>query len=856
MKFLFSVFFFIVFVSFLSSTIINIPADQPTIQEGIEVAVDGDTVLVQPNTYIENINYNGKNITVASLFLTTQDTTYISQTIIDGNQDGSVVVFANNEDSTSVLSGFSLINGSGTFTSQSPGGFDYYSGGGIYCLEASPQINNLIISNCTSNDFGGAILLKSSNSNLNNLYLHSNNSYRGGGICYYLDCNSILTNCTIINNTAPKGGGICVFSGDGTILFDELMIIENQAEQTGGGMYFIGSNCTINNSEICNNISEYSGGGISTMDNNSSIYNSSISNNTSFIAGGIFFHYSTVLLENTVFSRNDATDNGGAILCTSGNELTLNNIIFANNTSHNGGAIYNHDNAITTLNNVSIRDNQATKFGGGIYSASFSEIIFNENERSNIYTNHAGYLGMDIYFDQSINTEIFVDTFTVFEPDDYFIYSENNIPYDIQNSVIDQIDADLFVSPDGSNDNSGLSIEFSLKSISYALAKIITSETQPRTITLTNGIYSSSITDENFPINIKGNLTITGCTQDSVIIDAESNNTVLGFVYDTNCNLNNITLKNGHTDLEGGGIFSIYSQFDLENVTISNNHSNQYGGGIFCNLSEINLYKVLFHNNSSDNGGGGILCWFNDINIVNTTMVNNSSNFGGAILCHFGSNPIIVNSILWNNTPQEIYFSDYELPNSITIVNSDIQDGENGIYSNNGVVNWLENNIDEDPLFENSGENLFTLTSNSPCIDSGIAFFEWENSVIIDLDENDYVGSAPDMGYDEYGMSNINDDLIIYNFDSILLYNYPNPFNPSTTISFSIQEESNIALTIYNIKGQRVRSLANNVFIKGNHSVIWDGEDDSGNLVSSGIYFYKLNVNDKTVVVKKCLLLK
>jgi hypothetical protein len=83
MKFLFSVFFFIVIVSFLSSTIINVPGDQPTIQAGIDIAVDGDTVLVQPDTYIENINYNGKNITVASLFLTTQNTTYILDTIID-----------------------------------------------------------------------------------------------------------------------------------------------------------------------------------------------------------------------------------------------------------------------------------------------------------------------------------------------------------------------------------------------------------------------------------------------------------------------------------------------------------------------------------------------------------------------------------------------------------------------------------------------------------------------------------------------------------------------------------------------------------------------------------------------------
>jgi hypothetical protein len=132
MKFLFSVFFFIVFVSFLSSTIINIPEDYPTIQEGINASVDGDTVLVQPGTYYENINYNGKNITAASLFLTTQDTTYILQTVIDGDSVGTVVSFENGEDSTAILTGFTITNG---FVS-------YYGyGGGIYCDTESVQFS-------------------------------------------------------------------------------------------------------------------------------------------------------------------------------------------------------------------------------------------------------------------------------------------------------------------------------------------------------------------------------------------------------------------------------------------------------------------------------------------------------------------------------------------------------------------------------------------------------------------------------------------------------------------------------------------------------------------------------------------
>ena len=154
--FLISLFLFKIFN--LSSTIINIPADQPTIQQGIDASVNGDTVLVQPGNYVENINYNGKNITVASLFLTTQDTTYISETIIDGNQNGSVVTFESGEDSTTVLAGFTIQNGTGKeFTITSNGWIYYvYKGGGIYCKLSFPELKNLIVIKSLSKSLGFA----------------------------------------------------------------------------------------------------------------------------------------------------------------------------------------------------------------------------------------------------------------------------------------------------------------------------------------------------------------------------------------------------------------------------------------------------------------------------------------------------------------------------------------------------------------------------------------------------------------------------------------------------------------------------------------------------------------------------
>ncbi|MBT4576023.1 MAG: T9SS type A sorting domain-containing protein, partial [Candidatus Cloacimonetes bacterium] len=86
--------------------------------------------------------------------------------------------------------------------------------------------------------------------------------------------------------------------------------------------------------------------------------------------------------------------------------------------------------------------------------------------------------------------------------------------------------------------------------------------------------------------------------------------------------------------------------------------------------------------------------------------------------------------------------------------------------------------------------------------------------------------------------------------------NYPNPFNPSTTISFSILEDSKVELSIFNLKGQNVNTIVNDNLQKGEHLFSWNGTDKLGEILSSGVYFYKLNINGRVEVIKKCMLLK
>ncbi len=151
----------------------------------------------------------------------------------------------------------------------------------------------------------------------------------------------------------------------------------------------------------------------------------------------------------------------------------------------------------------------------------------------------------------------------------------------------------------------------------------------------------------------------------------------------------------------------------------------------------------------------------------------------------------------------------------------------------------------------------FTLVTNHFLqIDVGYCsapfFYDLNGDNLEDL----IVGSV-DGGLYLYAQNPVSVEEELVEHKAIKLYqNFPNPFNPNTTIYFSIPVESKVELSIYNIKGQKVKTLINDMFVKGNHSIDWNGDNKFGNSVSSGLYLYELKVNGKTEAVSKCLLLK
>ncbi len=182
----------------------SVPDFFPTIQEAIDASDNGDTVLVQPGTYVENIDFNGNAITLGSLFLTTEDESYISQTVIDGNGNGSVVTILNADGDGTALTGFTIQNGNTD------------NGGGIFCMSASPTISYCHIRDNTGLA-GGGLLAVEGDPTISYCTVSGNTANTGGGM-FFVDANPLIINCTISGNTAmEEGGGVFGFESDITI---------------------------------------------------------------------------------------------------------------------------------------------------------------------------------------------------------------------------------------------------------------------------------------------------------------------------------------------------------------------------------------------------------------------------------------------------------------------------------------------------------------------------------------------------------------------------------------------------------------------------------------------------------------
>jgi predicted outer membrane repeat protein len=250
---------------------ISVPTSYSSIQAAIFKSGHGDVIEVSHGVYRENINFLGKAITVKST--NPEDPAIVAITVIDGQQNGSVVTFNSGEKSNSVLNGLTLRNGRADW------------GGGIDCSDdSSPTITNCIIRHNSASSGGGLCCFSSSPIIINCTIRENSAEYKGGGI--YGDYSvPVIAHCTISENSVEvkAGGGIaCHFS---PAAITNCLVIKNEAKMKGGGIYCYFDPPTITNCTIVENMSP-DGGGICCAYSSPSITNGIIRNNSENEIGG------------------------------------------------------------------------------------------------------------------------------------------------------------------------------------------------------------------------------------------------------------------------------------------------------------------------------------------------------------------------------------------------------------------------------------------------------------------------------------------------------------------------------------------------------------------------------------------
>ena len=324
-------------LSFTYANMLNVPAQHTTIQAALDNALAGDTILVQPGTYTENITWPAVN---GIKLISAGDS---SNTIIDGNSSGRVIYFPSGGgiDTTTIIKGFTITNGLSTSS---------WYGAGIYIQSSSPLITEVAITN------------------------------------------------NIVTDTRSYGAGVSTSNSDA--IFRNVSISGNIAKSTGrnygGGLYASSSNLMLENVEITNNILDtisrsYGGGIYVTSSSNFTMKNVYITNNkvygTSFTyAGGIYIDDANTNMENVLIASNylykaSGTMYGGGIFILGDSTINITNTTIAGNygssTSINGSGISSFSTAgsINLTNSILWNDQSTMSETYGVtINATYSDI--------------------------------------------------------------------------------------------------------------------------------------------------------------------------------------------------------------------------------------------------------------------------------------------------------------------------------------------------------------------------------------------------------------------------------------------------------------------------------------------------
>lgn len=334
-----------------------IPTDAPTIQEGIGLSSDGDTVQVLPGTYIEHeIDLLGKAVVLRSN--DPSDSAVVASTVIDGDLEGTVLYLHSGEDTTTVIEGFTIQHGYGVDVDNES------FGGGITIRGASPRISNcafrenwshnrggaldalvavstLQVEDCVFQDNtaiyrnGGAVYADATKARFVRCVFRNNYSFSGGGGLYIDTCRDSVwvSSSVFVGNESGGGGAIDVTASD--LIIEESVVAWNRAVNGGGIIGYGGGDITMRNCVIYGNRAERNGGGIQVGFGDVNLSGVLIFNNSveRFFGGGLVLAYVDGIVENCTVVGNHSHDPGGGIFGSGDNpRLALRSLIVRDNS--------------------------------------------------------------------------------------------------------------------------------------------------------------------------------------------------------------------------------------------------------------------------------------------------------------------------------------------------------------------------------------------------------------------------------------------------------------------------------------------------------------------------------------------
>lgn len=865
------------------STLLQVPEQYSTIQSAISASIDQDTVMVSPGYYQENISFNGKNIVVTSTYHIEQDSLIIGSTIIGGNNNGSVVLFAEGETNSSVLQGFTLQGGSGNYSDPDENGTFYTYGGGVYCkgsspvlkdlvitnntgdegggggifcYEASPTISGCIISNNTTDDVGGGLYARNeSNLTIINTKFIGNEADLGAGCYIRSESVPSLTGVDFNSNVAANSGGGIVLKDNADAIMDHVTMVENIAEGLGGGIYINNADPSIDYVLISGNVSS-AGGGVYVRNNSDPIINhATVAYNTSgFEGSGIYLRdNSNLLVTNSVLWGNG---NDQVYFRDSGDDVSL-NISYSLVEDGQSGIDVNNNGSLDWGLGMLQSNPYFCNGEGGIFS-------LRENSPCITAGDDGEFIGCYSVGCGPINTG---PVWYVGELGNNSSDGSLDTPFlTIQRAVDACTDGDTVRLNTGSYIES---VDFNSKDIVLeSRAYELVDAALIRQTVITSGALGGScielIGQDAANLEIKG-ITFSG-----------GQSQIGGGIYVENSSpkLTGIIVENNTAEV-GGGVYLNQSDVELDGVIIRNNGAN-FGGGLYATGSSISLVSVsidsniaywgagLYSENSSSNientnisfnhafiEGGAIYQNGNNLTISETAITSNTGlDFGGALVCYMGIMDLdrctvagnianygsafnlreavvtVSNSIIWENGENTVYSSSGSQASMFNLGYTNFYGGENYLSNSPSIIlDWGDGNLNTDPLFCNPEENDFALQEGSVCLSASDTF-----GTI-----GAFTGNCGQQ---------LSVDQIALPTGFHLHQNYPNPFNPFTTIKYNVIEPGVVTISIFSLSGRWIVDLVHKHHVIGDYSTDWNGQDYLGKKVSSGVYIYRMKSNE------------